>query len=113
MNIKNQKYLTIYRRYFLKNFNFPKVHGHLKYMFSFDPRKEEDYSQNPVVFVKLHLNSTRITRLVFNIVGYSPRHRFNPSSIVRNRHPNPRGSSRYLSARGERNLRKIHGTVLN
>ena len=64
MNIKNQKYLT-YRRYFLKN--FPKVHGHLKYMFSFDPRKEEDYSQNPIVFVKLHLNSTRITRLVKSI----------------------------------------------
>lgn len=32
------------------------------------------------------------------MAGYFPRHRFNPSNIVRNRHPNPRGSSRYLFA---------------
>lgn len=62
MNIKNQKYLTTYRRYFLKN--FPKVHGHLKYIFSFDSRKKEDYSQNLIVFVKLHLNNTRLVKSI-------------------------------------------------
>lgn len=42
---------------------------------------------------KLHLNRVKITRLIkiFNMTGYFPRHRFNPSNIVRNRHPNPRG----------------------